>query len=126
MMTKTRRIVGTRMRQLRKTAGFSQERLGRASDLSGKFIGEVERGEKSISLDSLTRISEALKVPLHDLARIDRDCRTTPTRSSSSSSRRSPAGIRRSWRSSSPLSASSSRERGVPARREMRDFDRPS
>jgi len=71
MMTKTRRIVGTRMRQLRKTAGFSQDRLGRASDLSGKFIGEVERGEKSISLDSLTRISEALKVPLHDLARID-------------------------------------------------------
>jgi transcriptional regulator with XRE-family HTH domain len=59
------------MRQLRKTAGFSQDRLGRASDLSGKFIGEVERGEKSISLDSLTRISEALKVPLHDLARID-------------------------------------------------------
>jgi transcriptional regulator with XRE-family HTH domain len=73
MMTKTRRIVGTRMRQLRKTAGFSQDRLGRASDLSGKFIGEVERGEKSISisLDSLTRISDALKVPLHDLARID-------------------------------------------------------
>jgi hypothetical protein len=30
-------------------------------DLSGKFIGEVERGEKSISLDSLTRISEALE-----------------------------------------------------------------
>jgi transcriptional regulator with XRE-family HTH domain len=70
-MTRTRRIVGTRVRQLRKTAGFSQERRGRASDLSGKFIGEMERGEKSISLDSLTRISEALKVPLHDLARID-------------------------------------------------------
>ena len=52
MMTNTRRIVGTRMRQLRKTAGFSQDRLGRASDLSGKFIGEVERGEKSISLAS--------------------------------------------------------------------------
>jgi transcriptional regulator with XRE-family HTH domain len=70
-MTKTRKILGTRMRQLRKTAGLSQERLGRASDLSGKFVGEVERGEKSISLDSLTRVSEALKVPLHDLARID-------------------------------------------------------
>ena len=70
-MTRTRRIVGTRMRQLRKSVGLSQERLGRASDLSGKFIGEVERGEKSISLDSLTRISDALKVPLHDLARID-------------------------------------------------------
>ncbi len=70
-MTKTRKILGTRMRQLRKTAGLSQKRLGRASDLSGKFVEEVERGEKSISLNSLTRVSQALKVPLHDLARID-------------------------------------------------------
>jgi transcriptional regulator with XRE-family HTH domain len=52
------------MRQLRKTAGFSQDRLGRASDLSGKFIGEVERGEKSISLDNLAHLARALRVPL--------------------------------------------------------------
>jgi len=32
--------------------------------LSGKFIGEVERGEKSISIDSLYKVSVALRVPL--------------------------------------------------------------
>jgi len=32
--------------------------------LSGKFLGEVERGEKSISLDSLAHVARALRVPL--------------------------------------------------------------
>jgi transcriptional regulator with XRE-family HTH domain len=41
--------------------------LGERSGLSGKFIGEVERGEKSISVDSLYRVSIALRVPLRDL-----------------------------------------------------------
>jgi len=41
-----------------------------------KFIGEVERGEKSISLDSLYPVAVALKVPLRDLA----DVREKPRR----------------------------------------------
>jgi hypothetical protein len=35
--------------------------------LSGKFIGELERGKKSISIDSLYHVSVALDVPLHHL-----------------------------------------------------------
>jgi transcriptional regulator with XRE-family HTH domain len=46
---------------------LSQERLGRTSGLSGKFIGEVERGEKSISIDSLYHVAVALEVPLRHL-----------------------------------------------------------
>lgn len=38
--------------------------------MSGKFIGEVERGEKSISLDSLYRMSVALEIPLKDLVNL--------------------------------------------------------
>jgi transcriptional regulator with XRE-family HTH domain len=52
---------------LRKQRGLSQERLGERSGLSGKFIGEVERGEKSISIDSLYHIAVALEIPLRDL-----------------------------------------------------------
>lgn len=37
--------------------------LGRRSNLSGKFIGEVERGEKSVSVDSLYHVSVDLDVP---------------------------------------------------------------
>jgi len=59
-----RKFLGQRLRELRKQHGLSQERLGERSGLSGKFIGEVERGEKSISIDSLHRIATALAVPL--------------------------------------------------------------
>ncbi len=62
-----RKFLGQRLRALRKQRGLSQERLGERSGLSGKFIGEVERGEKSISIDSLYRVSVALEIPLRDL-----------------------------------------------------------
>jgi ribosome-binding protein aMBF1 (putative translation factor) len=41
-----RQFLGQRVRELRKQRGLSQEDLGQASELSGKFIGEGERGEK--------------------------------------------------------------------------------
>jgi XRE family transcriptional regulator, regulator of sulfur utilization len=65
-----RKVLGSRVRTLRVERGWSQEALGERSGLSGKFIGEVERGEKSISVDSLYRVSVALRVPLRDLVDI--------------------------------------------------------
>jgi transcriptional regulator with XRE-family HTH domain len=62
-----RKFLGQRLRVLRKQRGWSQEKLGARAGLSGKFIGEVERGEKSISVDSLYRVSLALDIPLRDL-----------------------------------------------------------
>jgi transcriptional regulator with XRE-family HTH domain len=62
-----RKFLGQRVRTLRKQRGLSQERLGDRAGLSGKFIGEVERGEKSISIDSLYRVSVALEIPLREL-----------------------------------------------------------
>ena len=62
-----RKFLGQRLRTLRKQRGWSQRALGRHSGLSGKFIGEVERGEKSISVDSLYGVSRALKVSLRTL-----------------------------------------------------------
>ena len=65
-----RSFLGQRLRALRKQRRLSQERLGERSGLSGKFLGEVERGEKSISLDNLYRVAVALKVQLRDLANV--------------------------------------------------------
>ena len=62
-----RKFLGQRLRELRKERGHSQEGLGQKASLSGKFIGEVERGEKSISVDSLYKVSVALKAPLRQL-----------------------------------------------------------
>jgi transcriptional regulator with XRE-family HTH domain len=55
-----RQHLGGTVRSLRKGALLTQERLGDKARLSGKFIGEVERGEKSISVDSLWRVAKAL------------------------------------------------------------------
>ncbi len=74
-----RKFLGQRLRALRKQRTLSQERLGKGSGLSGKFIGEVERGEKSISLDSLYHVSVALGVPLRDLTDVGDKHSTVPT-----------------------------------------------
>ena len=65
-----RKFLGERLRELRKQNGYSQQRLGDRSSLSGKFIGEVERGDKSISIDSLFKVSVALSVPLGQLTNV--------------------------------------------------------
>ena len=65
---KVRVVLGGRVRALREDLGYTQRALGRRARLSGKFIGEVERGEKSITIDSLYRVAQALKTPLGELA----------------------------------------------------------
>jgi transcriptional regulator with XRE-family HTH domain len=59
-----RALLGQRLRAVREQRGLSQELLGQRSGLSGKFIGEVERGRKSISIDSLYRVAAALGISL--------------------------------------------------------------
>jgi transcriptional regulator with XRE-family HTH domain len=76
--THVRIVLGRRLRALRKQRALSQQRLGKGSELSGKFIGAVERGEKSISLDNLYRVAGALGMPLRGLTDIG-DEHTVPS-----------------------------------------------
>jgi len=62
-----RKALAQAIRQYRKKAGMTQERLGESADLNPKYIGEVERMEKTISVDALARVAKALKVRLRDL-----------------------------------------------------------
>ena len=64
---KHRKILGETLRASRKEAGLSQERLAELADLHPNYIGEVERGEKNISIDALLRIARALDVPMAHL-----------------------------------------------------------
>ena len=64
-----RRAFGDHLRTVRVARGLSQERLGLKAGLSGKFVGEVERGEKSISLDSLWRVARALGLSMPAMIR---------------------------------------------------------
>ena len=99
-----RKFLGQRLRALRKQQGLSQERLGARAGLSGKFIGEVERGEKSISIDSLYHVAVALDVPLRELTDVRADKPTAvPTEDAERifalvSNRRRPEELRRAYK----------------------------
>jgi transcriptional regulator with XRE-family HTH domain len=62
-------MVGARIRALRKAKGWTQEDLGGWAELDFTSIGGVERGQRSLSLNSLSRVAEALGVDLAWLVR---------------------------------------------------------
>ena len=64
-----RKLLGGSIRELRKKADFTQEKLAELAELHPKYVGEVERGEKTISVDALVRLAKALSVRLRDLVR---------------------------------------------------------
>ena len=64
-----RKIIGDAIRAYRKKAAFTQEKLAEIVELNPKYIGEVERGEKIISIEALLRIAKAVKVPIRDFFR---------------------------------------------------------
>lgn len=66
-MSDLKRLIGNRVRILRKEKGLSQEQLGFKAQLHHTYVGAVERGEKNISIDSLERLSEGLGVGLGEI-----------------------------------------------------------
>jgi transcriptional regulator with XRE-family HTH domain len=67
MSDPTLKLIGERIRELRKQRGFSQEQLGELADFHYTYIGGVERAEKNISVLNLSKIATALNVGLYDL-----------------------------------------------------------
>jgi len=66
-------IFGKRLAALRKTHGWSQERLALESGLARSYVGGIERGQRNLSLINICRLAETLKLPPHELLRFDAD-----------------------------------------------------
>jgi transcriptional regulator with XRE-family HTH domain len=64
-----RKIIGDAIRFRRNQAAFTQEKLAEFVSLNPKYIGEVERGEKIISIEALLRIAKVLKTPIREFFR---------------------------------------------------------
>lgn len=58
---------GKRLRAIRKEAGLSQEELGFRAGLHRTYIGSIERGEQSVSVDNVYKLAKALKIKPKDL-----------------------------------------------------------
>lgn len=58
---------GKRVAELRKKAGYSQEKFAFKCDVDRTYIGVVERGEKSPTLNTIEKIASALGISKSEL-----------------------------------------------------------
>lgn len=63
-MSDIAKIIGQRVRNYRTEKGLSQEKLAELSGCHPTYIGQVERGEKNATLESIEKISSAMSIPL--------------------------------------------------------------
>lgn len=63
MVTGIIEIVGNRVRTYRQKAGLSQSELGELAGLHNTYIGQIERGEKNVSLEAIDKVITALNLP---------------------------------------------------------------
>ncbi len=61
--------VGQRIRNERIKFNLNRDKFAEILDLSTNFVGQIERGEKRMSLDTLIKISECLHVSIDFLIR---------------------------------------------------------
>jgi len=64
-----RKLIGEAIRDHRKRARLTQEGLAEMVGLNWKYLGEVERGEKIISIEALLRIAASVKAPIREFFR---------------------------------------------------------
>lgn len=60
-------ILGNRIREERIRIGFTQEQLAEYIDVSTTYIGLIERGERSVTLEKLALLADCFKVPIDSL-----------------------------------------------------------
>lgn len=63
-MTNSSEILGQRIRMYRKKNHMSQEKLAELSGLHPTYIGQLERGEKNPTIESLLKICKAMHLPI--------------------------------------------------------------
>lgn len=63
------KIVGERLRNIRKEKGYSQDELAHLAGLHFTYLGKIERTEKNVTIESLEKVTSALGISLEELFR---------------------------------------------------------
>lgn len=62
-----RKLMGQRIRQLRKSKGWTQQQLAEKSQMDYKYLGGIERGERNVTIDNLEKIASGFGMEAHQL-----------------------------------------------------------
>jgi len=60
-------LIKDNLRIIRKAIGISQRELGRQIKMSGQYIAKIEKGERTPTIDTLSKIAAVLNVELNEL-----------------------------------------------------------
>jgi transcriptional regulator with XRE-family HTH domain len=71
------KILGERIREMRRVKNLTQEALAYESDIDRSYIGGVERGERNLSFDKLCQIAHSLGC---DVAALTKNLPKEPSR----------------------------------------------
>ena len=66
-MSDIAKVIGQRIRNYRTKKGLSQEKLAELAGCHPTYIGQLERGEKNATLESVEKIAAAMDVSLSEL-----------------------------------------------------------
>ena len=77
--TRLAREVGAKIKYLRQKRGLSQEALALSCDMNPAFLGHVERGMRSPTLNTLQRICDGLGITLTELLLTEPDATAAST-----------------------------------------------
>jgi len=66
-MSDITKIIGERLRIYRNRAGINQEKLAEKAGIHPTYVGQLERGEKSATLETVAKIARALDLPFEVL-----------------------------------------------------------
>ena len=66
-MSSIAHTIGERIRIYRLKRGFSQEQLAELAGVHPTYIGQLERGEKNATMETIEKVSLALEIPLSEL-----------------------------------------------------------
>ena len=65
-MATVQKAFGNRLHELRQEQCLTQEELAHQAGLNRTYIGDIERGEKNITLGSMVKLAKALGIKLRD------------------------------------------------------------
>ena len=63
----TKKLIGMRIKELRRSKHLSQEQLAEKADINSKYLSRMERGTENPTLDMLIKLSNALEVEMWEM-----------------------------------------------------------
>jgi transcriptional regulator with XRE-family HTH domain len=71
MAAELQKLFGRNVRQLREAQGLTQEEFARKAGINRSYLGGVERGQRTICMDNIAKIANALAVSPDALFKAD-------------------------------------------------------